>query len=78
MFIGLISWVLGVALAWPIAHYLDVALGKTLLRTQLLDTFSYSGAALSLVIVVVVSGLASFVPAARAACLSVREVLSYE
>jgi putative ABC transport system permease protein len=78
VFIGLLSWGFGVVMAWPIAHYLGEAIGMTLLRERLNDTFSWLGAGLWLVIVLVVSALASFVPAWRAARLSVREVLSYE
>jgi putative ABC transport system permease protein len=78
MFIGVISWLFGVILAIPIAHFLDVAVGGTMLHTQITDVFSFPGALLWLVVAVVISALASFLPALRAARLSVREVLSYE
>jgi putative ABC transport system permease protein len=78
VFIGLLSWGFGVLLAWPIAHTLGQAIGATLLRETINDRFSFPGAALWLLIVLVISALASVLPAQRAARLSVREVLSYE
>jgi putative ABC transport system permease protein len=78
IFIGVLSWLLGVILALPIAHFLDVALGATMLHTQIMDVFSLPGALLWLVVAVGISALASFLPALRAARLSVREVLAYE
>ncbi|MCL5999585.1 MAG: FtsX-like permease family protein [Chloroflexi bacterium] len=78
VFIGLLSWLLGAVLALPIGHYLGAAIGTTLLRERLSDTFSLTGAGLWLLVVGVISTLASFLPAWRAARLSVREVLSYE
>jgi putative ABC transport system permease protein len=78
VFIGLLSWLFGIVMAWPIAHFLGLAIGTTMLREQLSDTFSPLGVGLWLLIVLVISALASFMPAARAARLSVREVLSYE
>jgi putative ABC transport system permease protein len=78
VFIGVLSWLLGVLGALVMAHYLDTAIGSLLLHEQIMDTFSPFGAGLWLVIVVVISALASFIPAWRAARLSVREVLSYE
>jgi putative ABC transport system permease protein len=78
VFIGLLSWLLGAMLAWPIGHYLGEAIGMTLLRERLNDTFSLAGAGLWLLVVLVISTLASFVPAWRAGRLRVREALSYE
>jgi putative ABC transport system permease protein len=78
VFIGVLSWGMGVVLALGMAHYLNVAIGSLMLHEQLVDTFSPFGALLWLLIVVVVSALASLVPAWRAARLSVRDVLLYE
>ena len=78
VFIGVLSWLLGVLFGLAIAHYLDVAIGSLMLHEQIVDTFSPFGAGLWLVIVVIISALASFIPAWHAARLSVREVLSYE
>jgi putative ABC transport system permease protein len=78
VFIGVLSWGFGVLLAYPIAHYLGQAIGATLLREPIDDTFSPLGAGLWLLNVTVISAVASFVPARRATRLSVREVLTYE
>ena len=78
VFIGVLSWLLGMLFAWPIAHYLDAAIGTLMLHEQVSDVFSPFGAGLWLGIVVIISAVASFIPAWRAARLSVCEVLSYE
>jgi putative ABC transport system permease protein len=70
--------VLGVILAYPVSKLLSDAVGRQFLSTPLDYTFSMSGVLIWLVVVIVLSALASFLPAWNASRLTVREVLAYE
>jgi putative ABC transport system permease protein len=76
--IGLLSWVIGVALAWPISRLLADAVGQSFLRRSLDFEFSLLGVGLWLAVVLIVATAASLFPAWRASRLTVREVLAYE
>jgi putative ABC transport system permease protein len=76
--IGMLSWVIGVALAWPISRVLADAVGQSFLRRSLDFEFSMLGVGLWLAVVLVVATAASLFPAWRASRLTVREVLAYE
>lgn len=76
--IGLMSWLLGTLLALPVGKLLSNAVGMQTINTPLSYTVPPIGVLLWLGLVVLLSGLASFVPAQSAASLSVREVLAYE
>ena len=76
--IGLISWLLGAILALPIGQVMAEAVGMQTLNSSLTYAVSTVGILLWLVLVVVISAVASFFPAQQAADLSVREVLAYE
>jgi putative ABC transport system permease protein len=78
IFIGLISWFVGLLLALPIGRVISQALGQAIFRTELSYTFSVPGAALWLALVIILASLASFLPAWNASRLTVREVLAYE
>jgi len=78
LFIGLLSWALGTLLALPLSKFLSDAIGNFTLSTPLDYTFSLIGVLLWLVIALVISALAAFVPARNASRLSVRETLTYE
>jgi putative ABC transport system permease protein len=78
MAIGLASWLGAALLAIPLSGLLSYAVGVAMLQAPLSTTFSAGGALLWLAAVALVSALASFVPARRAAGLTVREVLAYE
>ena len=78
MLIGVLSWILGAILAVPIGMLLGYAVGMAFLFSPLPFLFSMDGFLVWLVIVLVLSALASFVPARNASRLTVREVLSYE
>jgi putative ABC transport system permease protein len=78
IFIGLLSWMVGVVLALPIGKLLSDAVGVAFLEAPLSYTFSTKGTLLWLAIVVVLASLASILPAWNASRLSVREVLAYE
>jgi putative ABC transport system permease protein len=54
------------------------AIGMAFLQVPLSFIFSVQGMLLWLVVVVVLSGVASFLPARSATQLTVREVLAYE
>ncbi|MGD2176318.1 MAG: ABC transporter permease [Anaerolineae bacterium] len=77
--IGLMSWLMGTLLALPVGKVLSDAVGmRTPLNTPLSYTVPPLGVFLWLGLVVLLSMLASYVPAQSAAQLSVREVLAYE
>ncbi len=76
--IGVISWAAGAVLALPLGQGLGNALGIVMLQTPLDQVYSTEGALLWLVLVVVISTLASYWPARNAARLTVRQVLAYE
>jgi len=78
MLVGAISWVLGTFLALPISILLASAVGTTMLNTPLDFVFSLDGFAIWLAGVLILSALASFLPARNAARLTIREVLAYE
>jgi len=78
VFIGVLSWLIGSALAFPMGKSLSDAVGNTVMGTALSFSFSMTGVWLWLVVVVALSALASFVPARNASRLTVREVLAYE
>ncbi len=78
MLIGVISWAVGALLALPISTLLANVVGATMFQTPLDFVFSWDGFLVWLTGVVVLSALASFLPARSAARLTIREVLAYE
>jgi putative ABC transport system permease protein len=76
--IGLISWIIGGLLALPASYFLTNTVGTILLQASPSYVFSISGTILWLFIVLVLAGIASFIPARSASKLTIREVLSYE
>jgi putative ABC transport system permease protein len=76
--VGILSWVVGAILAYPMSKLLSDAVGKQFLSTPLDYTFSINGMLLWLVVVILLAALASFLPAWNASRLTVREVLAYE
>jgi putative ABC transport system permease protein len=76
--VGLLSWLLGALLALPLSWALGNVIGVAFMRSPLAYTFSIVGVLLWLVLVVVLSVIASVLPARGAWRLSVREVLAYE
>ncbi|MCB0224717.1 MAG: FtsX-like permease family protein, partial [Anaerolineae bacterium] len=76
--IGLLSWVVGTALAYPLSRYLSQLIGQQFLSAPLDYTFSITGVLLWLGVVIMLSALASFLPAWNASRMTVREVLAYE
>jgi putative ABC transport system permease protein len=78
MLVGFISWVLGTLLSYPLGNLLNGGIGMAFVGLWIEYTFSYAGVWMWLVVVLVVSALASLAPASRASHISVREALAYE
>ncbi len=76
--IGLLSWLMGVMLAFPLGKFMGDAVGIGFLSIPLAFTFTPASALIWLVIVCVLATLASFLPAWHASRITVREVLAYE
>jgi putative ABC transport system permease protein len=78
VFIGLMSWAMGALFAIPMTQGLNQALGQAVMGVPLTYTYSMPGFWMWLGIVVLLSMIASFIPARNASRLTVREVLAYE
>jgi len=78
LLIGLISWVLSVLAALPISKILADAINQAIFGAPAALTFAPVSVLLWLGIVIVLSILASLLPARAAARLTIREVLAYE
>jgi len=78
MMIGVVSWLIAFALAFPFSMLLSSVVGQAFLRSEISFTFSLSGALLWLCVVVALAALASFLPAWNASRVTVRDVLAYE
>lgn len=76
--IGLISWAFSALLSAPLGQGLGLLVGFAIFQFPLSQSVSTDGIVMWLVIVVILSAMASFVPARRASKLTVREVLAYE
>jgi putative ABC transport system permease protein len=76
--VGMLSWVIGALLSWPLGRMLSDAVGTPIVGTPLSFSFSLLGVSLWLGLVIVLSALASLLPARRASKLTVRQVLAYE
>ncbi len=78
LLIGLMSWALAIPLAIPLTHLLDNRLGSALMTLPLTYLLSTTGILAWLVIVIVLSTIASLLPARSATRLTIRDVLAYE
>jgi putative ABC transport system permease protein len=76
--IGMLSWLIGALVALPVSKLMNEGVGVAFQAPGLSFTFSIQGVLLWLSIVVVLAGLASFLPAWNATRVTVRDVLSYE
>jgi putative ABC transport system permease protein len=76
--IGVLSWALGALLAYPLGKGLSDAVGLSVLVVPLSFSYSVTGFWTWLILVVILSALASALPARNASRLTVREVLAYE
>jgi putative ABC transport system permease protein len=78
MVIGSISWVLGLVLSIPITYGLSLIVSLAVFETPINVVFTPLGYLIWLALVIVLSALASILPARNAARLTIREVLAYE
>jgi putative ABC transport system permease protein len=78
LFVGLISWLFSTIVAIPVASLLGSTLGSTLMNVSLYYRYSFQGVIFWLVIVLILSALASLIPARSAVRLTIRDVLAYE
>ena len=76
--IGIISWVGAIILSQPMSRLMSRNVGMAFVRQPLHYRYDVPGVFLWLGVVVLISALASLLPALRAANLSVRETISYE
>jgi putative ABC transport system permease protein len=76
--IGSISWILGIFLAIPLTYLLSWIVSLAVFETPIRVVFTPTGYIIWLGIVLLLSALASVVPARNAARLTIREVLAYE
>jgi putative ABC transport system permease protein len=76
--IGCLSWLLAVPLSLPGAYALGAIVGQAIVQIPLDFAYSVGGVLLWLLIVIILSALASLWPALRATRVSVRRSLAYE
>jgi putative ABC transport system permease protein len=76
--IGFLSWMMGAVLAIPMSRALTETTGNALMGMPLSYSYSMPGLWIWLVVVLLLSALASYIPARNATRLTVREVLAYE
>jgi putative ABC transport system permease protein len=76
--IGGISWLLGALLSFPITYLLSSIISSAIFQSQIAVHFTFTGFLIWLGVVLVLSAIASVLPARNAARLTIREVLAYE
>jgi putative ABC transport system permease protein len=76
--IGVLSWIIAALLAWPISKGIGNLLVKVLFRGGLDFSFEPVGLVIWMILSIVLSGGASFLPAWKASRVTVREALAYE
>jgi putative ABC transport system permease protein len=76
--IGLITWVIAIGLAYPISFALLQIIGQAMAGSSFALIFTPLGVVLWLAVVIVLSIIASVMPARNAARLTINEVLAYE
>jgi putative ABC transport system permease protein len=76
--IGVLSWAIAAVLAWPVSKVVGDTLVRALFRGGLDFSFEALGLVIWLGISIVLSAVASFLPAWRASRTTVREALAYE
>jgi putative ABC transport system permease protein len=76
--IGLISFGLAVILSVPFTYLLSTIVSVAIFETPIKVVFTYTGYGIWIALVLVLSAIASILPARSAARLTIREVLAYE
>jgi putative ABC transport system permease protein len=78
LLIGILSWIAGFLLSFPISKVLSDAMFMALFSASWQSSFTPAGAVIWLMVVLLLSAVASILPARSAARLTIREVLAYE
>jgi putative ABC transport system permease protein len=78
LIMGVLSWVVGVALSWPISTFMSDQLGLALIKVPLNFQYSIGAAVLWFFVLQGVAVVASLGPARNAVRMTIREVLAYE
>ncbi|HNZ12103.1 MAG TPA: ABC transporter permease [Anaerolineaceae bacterium] len=78
MVIGMISWLLGALLSFPFTYLLTYIISVAIFHSPIAVHFTATGFGVWLLVVLVLSAVASALPARNAARLTIREVLAYE
>ena len=76
--VGVLSWALAALAAWPVSRIAGDALVRLVFHSQLDFLFQLQGLFIWLAVAVVVSAVASFLPAWSASQITVWEALAYE
>ena len=76
--IGLITWFLAIGLSFPISQLLLRIISQTMMGSGMSPAFTSLGIFIWLAVVIVLSFVASILPARNAARLTINEVLAYE
>jgi len=76
--IGLITWILAIGLSFPISYALLNIIGLAMMGSAMTLSFTPLGILLWFIIVIILSVIASIMPARNAARLTINEVLAYE
>ncbi len=76
--IGSISWFLGALLSFPFTYLLSTIVSLAIFNSPIDVHFTWLGYVIWLGVVLILSALASILPARNAASLTIREVLAYE
>ncbi|GAB4545363.1 MAG: FtsX-like permease family protein [Anaerolineae bacterium] len=74
---GLLSWVIATPISFGLGYPLANALGQTMFQANLDYQYNYGAVAIWLVVVLIISTLASILPARNATQIKVRESLAY-
>jgi putative ABC transport system permease protein len=78
MVMGLLSWLLGLLLSWPISAFMSEQLGLALIKIPLSYQYATGAAIFWFFALQAVALVASLGPARKAVRLTIREVLAYE
>jgi putative ABC transport system permease protein len=78
MLIGFISWALGALVAIPITRVLYDILSRALFQAEGTAVMTWDGFIIWLIAAIILSAIASLIPAQGAARMTVRDVLAYE
>jgi putative ABC transport system permease protein len=78
MMIGLITWVLAIGLSFPISQLLLRIISESMMGSRMSLTFTPLGIFIWLAVVILLSVIASILPARNAARFTINEVLAYE